>query len=91
MNIKEHFRISMEFSISFDFIYSPISREQKSIENALVMFSVKDQDFLGISNKYISECFISFEDIARSDRMEQIHLKLSRPSVTGLLHTLPKK
>lgn len=49
------------------------------------MFCVKDQDLFGYSNKYIAECFITFEEIQRrNDPTEQIHLKLSRPTVTGM-------
>lgn len=44
---------------------------------------MKDQDLFGISNKYIAECFVTFEQIVSTDPSEQMHLKLSRPTVTG--------
>lgn len=87
--MNQNIEILLKF-VQFHFFHSPISREQRSIENAMIMFSVKDQDFLGISNKYIAECFITFDEIARSDPMEQIHLKLSRPTVAGLLFKYPE-
>lgn len=53
------------------------------MDNAVVVFSVKDRDLFGISNQYVAECFISFEEIARGDKTEQKHLKLSRPTSSG--------
>lgn len=53
------------------------------------MFCIKDQDLFGISNKYISECFVTFEEIASTGRLDQMHLKLSRPTVTGLFASVP--
>lgn len=76
----------MNFQLFFFYPNSPISKEQRSIENALIMFCIKDQDLFGISNKYVAEGFVTFEQIARTGRLEQMHLKLSRPTVTGLFN-----
>lgn len=54
------------------------------MDNALLIFSIKDRDYFGISNQFVAECFISFEDIGKADPTEQIHLMLSRPNTTGL-------
>lgn len=66
---------------------SPISREQRSIENGLIMFCIKDQDLFGISNKYVAEGFVTFEQIASTGRLDQMHIKLSRPTVAGAWFT----
>lgn len=49
------------------------------------MFSVKNKELLGISNKYIGECFVTFRQIADSEQKQQINLILNRPTATGLL------
>lgn len=56
---------------------------QRSGNTNLVIFCVKDRDFLGITNTFLSECSISFGEIEESDRMAQKHLKLSRPTTSG--------
>lgn len=63
--------------------YSPISNDQRSIEKAMVIFSVKDRDLLGFSNQYIAECFLPFNEIVKIQPTEQIRLTLSRPKSTG--------
>lgn len=65
------------------FCCSPIGREQRSREDALIVFCVKDQNLFGMSNQFISECIISFKDIEESNKSEQKHLKLSRPKTSG--------
>lgn len=65
------------------FNYSPLTDEQKSIENAMIRLVVKDQDLFGIANKFVSECFVTFDQIAHSNGVQQIHLKLTRPTTTG--------
>lgn len=52
---------------------------------AIILFCVKDKDLFGITNQYIAECFLTFEDIEKmNNSCEQIHLKLSRPKNTGM-------
>ncbi|XP_058172092.1 protein unc-13 homolog 4B-like [Anopheles ziemanni] len=57
--------------------------EQRSIPNALIMFSIKDKDLFGMSNQYLAECYLSFDDIADisedTGKIEQKHLILTRP------------
>lgn len=57
--------------------------EQRSIENAIVVFEVKDKDFL--RTRFMAEAFLQFSDIPDTghdvgiDSLDQVHLKLSRP------------
>ncbi|XP_040158264.1 protein unc-13 homolog 4B isoform X3 [Anopheles arabiensis] len=57
--------------------------EQRAIPNALIMFSIKDKDLFGMSNQYLAECYLSFNDIADisgdAGKIEQKHLILTRP------------
>lgn len=64
------------------------------MQNAVIQFSVKDKDLFGISNQYIADCFVLFNEIEHFDKQQQIHLKLNRPSTLGglrrtlrILHT----
>lgn len=69
---------------AYHFVHRPLTPEQRAVENAVILFSVKDKDYFGISNQYIAECYITFSDINQvSDTNEQIHLKLSRPMSLG--------
>lgn len=70
-------------TIVFSFCYRPLTKEQRAIPNALLQFSIKDKDLFGISNQYIAECFILFDEIAKNDIQQQIHLKLNRPICLG--------
>lgn len=66
------------------FLYSPITPEQRSMDNAIILFSVKDKDLFGMSNQYIAECYIAFKNISSGgSSSEQTHLVLSRPTKTG--------
>ncbi|XP_046996115.1 protein unc-13 homolog 4B isoform X1 [Schistocerca americana] len=62
-----------------------LTPEQQGIKNGIVHFVVKDQDFIG-ANQFIGEAYIAFADVPRTDmtkgleELEQIHLKLSRPT-----------
>lgn len=68
------------------FIHSPISPEQRAMDNAIILFSVKDKDLFGMSNQYIAECYVAFKHISNGDiPNEQIHLILSRPTKTGTI------
>lgn len=62
---------------------SPMTSEQRSGNSNLVIFSIKDRDFFGITNTFLSECSISFGEIDQNNRREQKHLKLSRPTMAG--------
>ena len=59
-----------------------MTEKQKSQQNSLILFSIKDKDLFGMTNQYIAECYITFADIMASDN-EQIHMELSRPEYTG--------
>ncbi|KAJ8881430.1 hypothetical protein PR048_017911 [Dryococelus australis] len=74
----------------FDETYTiRLSEEQRNMENGLVQFIVKDQDFMGMRNEFIGEAFVPFKNIPRTDAttglevMEQVHLKLHRPACLG--------
>ncbi|KAJ8944670.1 hypothetical protein NQ318_015878 [Aromia moschata] len=60
-----------------------LSPEQRQIEDALLLFSVKDKDLLGYNNQYIGEAFLDFKSIEDTTlpltSLPQIHLQLSRP------------
>ncbi|XP_053660620.1 protein unc-13 homolog 4B [Anopheles marshallii] len=68
------------FDEKFVITFTP---EQRSIPNALIMFSIKDKDLFGMSNQYLAECYLSFNEIADisgdSGKIEQKHLILTRP------------
>lgn len=54
----------------------------------MILFSVKDKDLFGMSNQYIAECYVAFKNVQPEDEdggREQIHLKLTRPTLTGNL------
>ncbi|PSN30834.1 Protein unc-13 4B [Blattella germanica] len=61
-----------------------LTKEQVEMEDGLIMFTVKDQDFLGM-NEFLGETFVSFSDVPKTDmttgleQLDQVHLKLSRP------------
>jgi len=65
-----------------------LTPEQQELNNGLIMFTTKDQDFLG-KNDFLGEAFISFSDIPKTDmtvgleQLEQVHLKLGRPTRQG--------
>lgn len=71
-----------------DFISRHLTPEQQDLSNGLIMFTIKDQDFLG-KNEFLGEAFISFSDIPKTDmtvgleQLEQVHLKLSTPTKQG--------
>lgn len=67
--------------------HSTFTPEQRAIKDAVILFSVKDKDLFGMSNQYLAECYLSFNDIAdisgESGKIEQKHLKLTRPHRLG--------
>ncbi|XP_055857483.1 protein unc-13 homolog 4B-like [Episyrphus balteatus] len=65
-----------EFKIS-------LSTSQQLLNDNILIFIVKSKDLFRMSNKYLSECYLSFEDIRKSNG-EQIHLNLFRPECGDL-------
>ena len=59
------------------------------MKDGLVMFTVKDQDFLGMS-EFLGETIVSFDDVPKTDmttgleQLGQVHLKLNRPVSLGM-------
>jgi len=53
------------------------------------MFIVKDQDFMGVTNEFVSETFVHFKDIPSTQlendlgSVPQIRLKLTSPKTLG--------
>ncbi|XP_044739455.1 protein unc-13 homolog 4B isoform X2 [Chrysoperla carnea] len=60
-----------------------LTPEQRNCNNGLIMFSIKDKDFLGMSNQYICEAYYHFKDIPDTpeslESLPQQHLALTRP------------
>ncbi|CRK88354.1 CLUMA_CG002131, isoform A [Clunio marinus] len=60
-----------------------LNDEQRKLEEAIILFSVKDKDYFGIANQYVADTFLMFKDIADitsdSGSIKQLHLKLTRP------------
>lgn len=74
------------------FICSSLTPEQRAVENGIVMFILKDQDFMGMTDEFISESFVHFKDIP-STKLEndlgnipQIKLTLTTPKSLGIIH-----
>ncbi|XP_049534834.1 protein unc-13 homolog 4B-like isoform X3 [Anopheles darlingi] len=69
------------FDEKFVITFTP---EQRAIQNAMIMFSIKDKDLFGMSNQYLAECYLGFSDIADisgdTGKIEQKHLILTRPN-----------
>ncbi|XP_030758919.1 protein unc-13 homolog 4B isoform X2 [Sitophilus oryzae] len=63
-----------------------LNPEQASIEDGLILFSVKDKDMLGYNNQYIGEAFLKFKDIPRTESslssLPQVKKWLCRPTTT---------
>lgn len=66
------------------YFFSELTPEQQSCSNAVVIFTVKDEDFMGFRNEYAADCFITFQEIMKPNSEQQISLKLSRPISLGL-------
>lgn len=64
-----------------------MSDDQKKIQEAIILFSVKDHDYFGMANQYVAESFLMFKDIADiaadSGSIKQLHLTLTRPQNDG--------
>lgn len=66
-----------------------LTREQRLTKDAMLLFMVKDQDYFGMSSQFMGEAYYSFLDIPSTtmetniQEMQQIHLKLSKPTNFG--------
>lgn len=64
-----------------------MSDEQRSMKEAIILFTVKDKDYFGMSNQYVADAYLMFEDIEDvtndSGSIKQLHLNLSRPQNEG--------
>ncbi|EDW84880.2 uncharacterized protein Dwil_GK12905, isoform B [Drosophila willistoni] len=58
-----------------------LTPDQKSAQDSLILFSIKDKDLFGMSSQYLAECYITFADLMAFEG-EQILLNLSRPEYT---------
>ncbi|CAH1712257.1 unnamed protein product [Chironomus riparius] len=60
-----------------------LNDEQRKMNEAVILFSVKDHDYFGYANQYVAEAFLMFKDIAditgESGSIKQLHLTLTRP------------
>lgn len=67
-----------------------MTEEQRNMKEAIILFSVKDKDYFGMSNQYVADAFLMFKDIADitsdSGSIQQLHLKLTRPQNEGELY-----
>lgn len=65
------------------FVDRTLTPDQKNVNDGLVIFTVKDKDFLGMNNQFIGEAFVKFSDIVDSieniNNLPQRHLPLHRP------------
>ncbi|XP_015184155.1 PREDICTED: protein unc-13 homolog D-like isoform X7 [Polistes dominula] len=81
---KTHVQKETLFPLFDETFNIPLTEEQRAIEDAIVAFEVKDKDFL--RTRFMAEAFLAFGEISEMgpdkgmESMEQIHLKLSRPS-----------
>ncbi|XP_044586415.1 protein unc-13 homolog 4B isoform X2 [Cotesia glomerata] len=80
---KTHVQKETLFPLFDETVNIALTPEQRNIENAILVFEVKDKDFL--RTKFMAEAFLQFSDIPDTghdvgiDSLDQIHLKLSRP------------
>lgn len=84
MKLKTVIQFRTTFPLFDEKFVIPINKKQQTTENYLIMFTVKNynkfSDRFGISKKFIAECFITLDDINRSNSSEQMHLTLSSPN-----------
>ncbi|XP_057330186.1 protein unc-13 homolog 4B isoform X3 [Microplitis mediator] len=80
---KTHVQKETLFPLFDETVNISLTPEQRNIEDAIVVFDVKDKDFL--RTRFMAEAFLQFSDIPDTghdvgiDSLDQIHLKLSRP------------
>lgn len=64
-----------------------LNDDQRKMDEAIILFSVKDHDYFGMANQYVAEAFLMFKDIADitgdSGSIKQLHLTLTRPQNDG--------
>lgn len=69
-----------------------LSDDQRKMNDAIILFSVKDKDYFGMSSQYVADAFMMFQDIADitsdSGTIKQLHLKLTRPQNEGKRHLI---
>ncbi|KAL6446334.1 hypothetical protein ACFW04_001140 [Cataglyphis niger] len=81
---KTHVQKETLFPLFDETFNIPLTPEQRAIENAIVAFEVKDKDFL--RSRFMAEAFLPFSEIPDTEpetdfaTLEQVHLKLSRPT-----------
>ncbi|XP_011687719.1 PREDICTED: protein unc-13 homolog D isoform X4 [Wasmannia auropunctata] len=81
---KTHVQKDTQFPLFDETFNIPLTPEQRAIENAIVAFEVKDKDFLRA--RFMAEAFLPFNEIPDTEpetgfeTLNQIHLKLSRPT-----------
>lgn len=60
-----------------------LTNEQRNMKDAIIMLSVKDKDYFGMSNQYVADGFVMFNEITDisqdSGSVKQMHLTLTRP------------
>jgi len=64
-----------------------LTNEQRKLDDAIILFSVKDKDYFGMANQYVAEAFLKFSDIVDitgdSGSIKQLHMTLTRPQNEG--------
>lgn len=67
--------------------FRTLSKDQRKLTEAIILFSVKDHDYFGMANQYVAEAFLMFKDIAditsESGTIKQLNLTLTRPQNEG--------
>ncbi|XP_072393128.1 protein unc-13 homolog 4B isoform X4 [Diabrotica undecimpunctata] len=83
---KTHNR--MQFPLYDEKFTFNLTCDQRQVEDALILFSVKDKDLLGYNNQYIGEAFLPFSEIEDTleyiTNLPQVHLPLDRPTESSL-------
>ncbi|XP_011304160.1 protein unc-13 homolog D isoform X1 [Fopius arisanus] len=80
---KTHVEKETLFPLFDETFNIPLTSEQRSIEDAILVFEVKDKDFL--RTRFMAEAFLPFNEIMLTgherglESLDQCHLKLSRP------------
>ncbi|XP_072759283.1 protein unc-13 homolog 4B isoform X6 [Anoplolepis gracilipes] len=81
---KTHVQKETLFPLFDETFNIPLTPEQRTIEDAIVAFEMKDKDFL--RSRFMAEAFLPFSEIPDTEpetdfaTLEQVHLKLSRPT-----------
>ncbi|XP_043272734.1 protein unc-13 homolog 4B isoform X3 [Venturia canescens] len=81
---KTHVQKETLFPLFDETLTIPLTTDQRNLEDAILVFEVKDKDFL--RTRFMAEAFLQFNEIPSTghesgiESLEQIHLKLSRPT-----------